>query len=263
MSDIFAFHAGDSPLLVSVPHDGRRLPEEQRLRMTPEGCDLPDTDWHVAELYAFATDLGASMIVAEWSRYVVDLNRPSSDTAMYEGQVATGLCPQYTFAGDPLYVDDEPVATQEVADRVEQYWRPYHERLATALDEIRARHGYALLWDAHSIAGRVPRLFDGELPVLNLGTFDDQSCDPQISGELAHLAEASPYDVVVNGRFKGGYITRHYGNPAAKVHAVQLELSQRAYMDESSREYDSGRADELRDALRALLGTFLRTAAVQ
>jgi len=263
MSDVFAFHPGNTPLLISVPHDGRRLPDEQRARMTPEGCALPDTDWHVAELYAFARDMGASTIVAKWSRYVVDLNRPSSDSALYEGQVATGLCPQYTFAGEPLYISDEPVAAMEVANRVERYWQPYHERLATALDEIRARHGYALLWDAHSIAGRVPRLFDGELPVLNIGTFDDQSCDPQISREIARSAEASPYDAVVNGRFKGGYITRHYGNPVANVHAVQLELSQRAYMDESSREYDSGRAEEFRATLREMLGTFLRTAAVQ
>lgn len=263
MSDVFAFHAGDTPLLISVPHDGRRLPDEQRARMTREGCVLPDTDWHVAELYAFARDMGASMIVAAWSRYVVDLNRPSSDTALYEGQVATGLCPQYTFAGEPLYVNDEPVDAQEVSDRVERYWQPYHERLAVAVDEIRARHGCALLWDAHSIASSVPRLFDGELPILNIGTFDDQSCDPQISREIARTAEASPYDAVVNGRFKGGYITRHYGNPEANVHAVQLELSQRAYMDESSHEYDPGRAEELRGTLRELLGTFLRTAAVQ
>ena len=257
MSDVFAFSAGDTPLLISVPHDGRLIPAEQRARMTESGLAIPDTDWHVAELYDFARGLGASMLVARYSRYVVDLNRPPDDGVMYAGQVATGLCPQYTFAGAPLYCDDAPVAAPEVRDRVDHYWRAYHERLGIALEELRARHGQALLWDAHSIPSRVPRLFDGELPVLNLGTFDDRSCDPQISAALYRVATDSPYEAVLNGRFKGGYITRHYGAPDRGVQAVQLELAQRAYMDEHSRAYDVGRASQIGDSLRRLLETFL------
>lgn len=263
MSDVYRFVAGDSPLLISVPHDGRLIPDEQRARMTEAGLAIPDTDWHVAQLYGFAAEFGASLLVARYSRYVVDLNRPPDDGAMYPGQVATGLCPRYTFAGEPLYRDDAPVAPSEVADRIERYWRPYHERLAAALDELRSRHGCAFLWDAHSIPSRVPRLFDGELPVLNLGNFDGHSCDHAIAQELAEIASASEYESVLNGRFKGGYITRHYGAPASGVQAMQLELAQRAYMDEATLEFDPPRAERLRGTLHRLLTAFARRGAIQ
>ncbi len=263
MSDVYRFVEGDSPLLVSVPHDGRLIPDTQRARMTEAGLAIPDTDWHVAQLYGFAAELGASLLVARYSRYVVDLNRPPDDGALYQGQVATGLCPRHTFAGDPLYRDDAAVKAAEVAERIDRYWRPYHERLALALDAIRERHGCAFLWDAHSIPSRVPRLFDGELPVLNLGNFDDRSCDPDLARELSGLASASPYESVLNGRFKGGYITRHYGDPANGVQAVQLELAQRAYMDEATLAFDPVRADRLRDTLGALLAAFARVRDVQ
>lgn len=263
MSEVYEFTAGDTPLLISVPHDGRLIPQEQRARMTRAGLAIPDTDWHVAELYSFARELGASTLVARYSRYVVDLNRPPDDGTLYESRVATGLCPRYTFTGEPLYRDDAPVAQPEVAARVENYWRPYHERLVRALDELRARHGYALLWDAHSIPSRVPRLFDGELPVLNLGNFDDRSCDGRVAGELHGIAAASPYSAVLNGRFKGGYITRQYGAPAEGVQAMQLELAQRAYMDEVTREFDTALADRLRDTLTELLSAFVRAGTIQ
>lgn len=263
MSDVYAFTPGDSPLLISVPHDGRLIPEGQQARMTEAGLAIPDTDWHVAELYDFARELGASMLVARYSRYVVDLNRPPEDSRLYEGQVSTGLCPGYTFAAEPLYRDDAPVAEAEVAARIERYWRPYHQRLSQALDAIRARHGHALLWDAHSIPSRLPRLFDGELPVLNLGNFDGRSCEFNIARELQAIAKASPYESVLNGRFKGGYITRHYGDPGNGVQAMQLELAQRAYMDEATRAYDYALADRLRETLRALLVAFVRTGAIQ
>jgi len=263
MTDVFGFYEGNLPLLISVPHDGRELPDEQLARMTETGLDLPDTDWHVAELYGFAREIGASMIVANYSRYVIDLNRPASDAALYEGQIATGLCPQYTFAGEPLYQQDAAVTSQEIAGRVDRYWHPYHEKLKAALAGMRTTYGHALLWDAHSIASRVPRLFDGDLPVLNLGSFDDQSCDPSISRALLDVAEASPYQSVLNGRFKGGYITRHYGDPAADVQAVQLELAQRAYMNEGSREFDHELANALRDTLQQLLETLVASATVQ
>ena len=263
MSEVFRFIAGDSPLLVSVPHDGRLIPDAQRERMTAAGLAIPDTDWHVAELYDFARELGASLLVAQYSRYVVDLNRPPDDGSLYEGQVATGLCPRFTFAGDPLYEDDATVSPQEVGERVECYWRPYHERLAAALGAIRARHGCAYLWDAHSIPSRVPRLFDGELPVLNLGDFDGGSCGAGLAAELYGVASASPYESVLNGRFKGGYITRHYGDPANGVQAMQLELAQRAYMNETTLAYDPARAARLRVTLRALLTAFTRIQPIQ
>jgi len=261
MSDVYRFTAGDSPLLVSVPHDGRLIPDAVQARMTDAGLAIADTDWHVGQLYEFAGELGASLLIARYSRYVVDLNRPPDDAAMYPGQVATGLCPRYTFAGEPLYRDDAAVGPDEAGERIERYWRPYHARLSQALDELRARHGCAFLWDAHSIPSRVPRLFDGELPVLNLGNFDGRSCGADVARELVRIADASPYNAVLNGRFKGGYITRHYGDPGNGVQAMQLELAQRAYMDEASGAFEPVLADRMRDTLAALLTAFARLAA--
>ena len=256
--DTYAFQPGSVPLLVSVPHDGRRLPADVAACMTDVAKSLPDTDWHVAQLYEFAKETGAALLVAGYSRYVVDLNRPADDTALYEGQLVTGLCPTKTFAGDDIYTGAVSI---DKAARVQHYWQPYHDRLQRTLDAMRDEHGYALLWDAHSIASRVPSLFDGELPVLNVGTWDGRSCDEALADAVMRVAAASPYDSVLNGRFKGGYITRHYGRPARGIQAVQLELAQRAYMDEESRHYDEGRASQMRDTLRQLLDAFLKTAA--
>ena len=259
MTDVFSFHEGDAPLLISVPHDGRDLPDSLRARMTPEALALPDTDWHVAKLYEFARGLGASMLTANYSRYVVDLNRPASDDPLYEGQVATGLCPVKTFAGDSIYIGDE-VDAREMTRRVETYWRPYHDKIAEEIMRLRATHGYALLWDAHSIAGVVPRLFDGELPTLNIGSNDGASCAPNIEQSVVDIGMASPYDTVVNARFKGGYITRHYGNPGNQVHALQLEIAQRSYMDEQTRVFEVKLAEQLQVTLRQLIAAFQRAA---
>lgn len=258
MAEGFAFCSGDAPLLISVPHDGRCVPDDIATQMTGAGKSLPDTDWHVGRLYDFATELGAAMIVAHYSRYVVDLNRPADDAALYEGQLATGLCPTQTFAGEDIYKADTAIDLQQ---RVRKYWQPYHDKIRATLEALCAEHGYALLWDAHSITSRVPSLFDGELPVLNIGTWDGRSCGRAIADAATDIAEASPYDAVVNGRFKGGYITRHYGSPEQGVHALQLEIAQRAYMDEATQRYDEAHASQLRDTLKAMLRAFLETAA--
>ena len=259
MSDVYEFAQGDAPLLLSIPHDGRRLPPPIRERMTPAALALPDTDWHVAELYGFAAELGASMLVANYSRYVIDVNRPASDEALYPGQLATGLCPTQTFAGDDIYRDGG-VSEEEVRRRIESYWHPYHDRLRATLEALREKHGYALLWDAHSIESRVPRLFDGELPALNIGTYGGRSCDGTIEAAIDGIAGSSPYSSVLNGRFQGGFITRHYGDPGRHVHAVQLEIAQRVYMDEAARTFDDAKATRLRDTLRHMLITLMQTA---
>jgi N-formylglutamate deformylase len=256
MSDLFTFHAGTRPLLVSVPHDGHRVPAEIWERMTTEGKALRDTDWHVARLYDFVRDLGANLLVANYSRYVVDLNRPASDEALYPGQLSTGVCPEQTFAGDDIYMT-QGVPPREAGRRVETHWLPYHVKIEETLAEIRARHGFALLWDAHSIASSVPRLFEGELPELNIGTFGGRSCAPETEAALAGIAKESPFSFVLNGRFQGGYITRHYGDPANGIQAVQLEIAQRAYMDEVATEYDAAKASRLRVTLRRMLETYL------
>ncbi len=260
MTQVFDFHAGSSPLLVSIPHDGRKLAPGQVQRMTEAGRALPDTDWHVRELYAFAGDLGASVIVADYSRYVVDLNRPSTDESLYENQVATGLCPRKTFAGQDIYLDGQAVDEGEQFARISAYWQPYHDKISATLEQIRDRFGYALLWDAHSIATEVPLLFDGELADLNIGTNGDLSCAPAITAAVAAAADASPYSSVVNGRFRGGHITRSFGAPEDGIHAMQLELTQRNYMDEKSLDYDEDRAAQLVDTIRAMLQAYASAA---
>ncbi len=257
MIDVFGFREGSAPLLVSVPHDGCHLPTAMRAGMTAAGLALPDTDWHVTQLYEFAGELGANILIANYSRYVVDLNRPTTDEVLYPGQLATGLCPTETFAGEPIYADDAEI---DMSARVEDYWTPYHDRIRSILDAIREKHGYALLWDAHSIPSRVPRLFDGELPALNIGTNGGASCGGALEQAVTAVAEASDYSSVLNGRFRGGYITRHYGDPANNIHAVQLEISQRVYMDEQTGTFDAEKTLHLRGTLRAMLRAYLDTA---
>ncbi|MBS0396595.1 MAG: N-formylglutamate deformylase, partial [Proteobacteria bacterium] len=212
-------------------------------------------DWHVERLYAFARDAGASWLEPSLSRYVVDLNRPPDDAALYPGQVSTGLCPTHSFDGEPLYAGPVPQAP-EVGERRRRYWQPYHDALAGLLAEARARHGHAVLLDAHSIRSRVPRLFDGRLPDVNLGSHDGRACAPGlIAGVTGVLGAQSRFSHVLDGRFKGGYITRHYGRPDLGVHALQIELAQAAYMEEPLGAYDERRAAPLRALLEQVVAS--------
>ena len=257
--DTYTLHRGTAPLLISLPHDGSTIPAELAARMTASARRAPDTDWHVSKLYAFARDLGASVLVPEYSRYVVDLNRPPDDTSLYPGQNTTGLCPAVQFTGEAVYLEGQTPAADEVAARVERYWRPYHDALHSELERLHARHGRVVLWEGHSIRGSdLPFLFEGRLPDLNLGTATGTSCSPELQARLeATLAAQDGYDWVANGRFKGGHITRHYGDPARGIEAVQLEISQRNYMDEDSFEYLPQRASRLQSLLSTLLGVCL------
>jgi N-formylglutamate deformylase len=260
--DPFTFRAGATPLLVSMPHVGTYLPPDLAARMTRDARILPDTDWHLERLYDFLDALGASVLVATHSRYVVDLNRPPDNASLYPGQDTTGLVPVDTFARAAVYRDGAVPDDAEVALRVERFWRPYHAQLGRELDRLRVAHGYALLWDAHSIASRVPRFFAGRLPDLNLGTAGGRSCAPGIIERVAEIAQrAAGYTAVLNGRFKGGYITRRYGQPNARVHAIQLELAEITYMDEAPPfAFDPARAARLRPVLRAMLERMLVAA---
>ena len=252
--DIFSLHRGTAPLLVSLPHDGTRVPDAIAVRLTESARQVPDTDWHVARLYDFARELGASVLVPTHSRYVVDLNRSEDDTLLYPGQNTTGLCPVRQFDGSPVYLDGQEPPEDEVRARVESYWRPYHDALADEVERLREAHGRVVLWEGHSIRGELPWLFPGRLPDLNLGTASGSSCSPELAERLGRvLALQEGYDWVANGRFKGGHITRHYGRPERGVEAVQLETSQRCYMDEASFEWDEAKADRLQPVLRALL----------
>ncbi len=260
MTGIFFFEQGDSPLLISIPHDGRDLAPGMEERMSEAGLSLPDTDWNVRRLYEFAGQLGASVLAARFSRYVVDLNRPASDAALYDGQPSTGLCPSRTFAGAKIYAHGKSCKRPERQQRTQVYWQPYHDRLDAELTRMCQRFGYALLWDAHSIPSEVPTLFDGVLPHMSIGTDDGASCDRRLQRAVYRAAERSDYSVVLNGRFKGGYITRNYGNPGNNVHAMQLELAQRSYMDEETLRYDDEAAGRLSDVIRAMLSEFISNA---
>jgi len=255
MSDIFELHRGTAPILISLPHNGSSIPADLASRMVERARLAPDTDWHVARLYAFARELGASMLVPRYSRYVIDLNRPPDDTSLYPGQNTTGLCPAVQFTGAPVYLEGQAPSVDEIAARTETYWRPYHEAVQAELARLHAAHGQVLLWEGHSIRGsELEFLFPGRLPDLNLGTSSGASCSPQRQERVeTALAAQSRYDFVVNGRFKGGYITRHYADPANGIDAIQLEISQRIYMDEATFAYDETKAPAAQVVIRSLL----------
>ena len=229
-SETFRLHQGDGPVLFSVPHAGTECPDWLALRLTESARLFPDTDWFVDRLYGFAPGRGQSMLVARHTRYLVDLNRPASDESLYPGQTTTGLCATEQFDGQPVYQDGEQPEAREIAERVEQYWRPYHQQLFAELERIKARHGYAILFDCHSIDSVLPRLFEGELPFLNLGTNHGATAAPSLQSDVVSVLEASGLSLAVNGRFVGGEITRSLGRPAEGVHALQLELGWRGYL---------------------------------
>ncbi|MGF6393080.1 N-formylglutamate deformylase [Pseudomonas plecoglossicida] len=258
MDKVLSFHQGRLPLLISMPHAGLKLTPAVEDGLVDAARSLPDTDWHIPRLYDFARELGASVVAAEYSRFVIDLNRPEDDQPLYVG-ATTGLYPATLFEGEPLFKEGKVPSAQERATYLEQIWRPYHDTLRNELARLREQFGYALLWDAHSIRSHIPHLFDGKLPDFNLGTFNGASCDPGLAERLKGVcAEASAYSHVLNGRFKGGHITRHYGQPDANVHAVQLELAQSTYMEEIEPfAYREDLAQPTQAVLRELLATML------
>ena len=228
---LFALYQGTSPLLISFPHVGQQIPEQFRHRLVERALAVEDTDWNLDRLYAFARALGASMLVPVTSRFVVDLNRPSDNRPMYPGQNNTELCPTRFFTGEPIYREGCEPDSAEVAQRVAAWWQPYHDALAGELERLRAQHGHAVLFDAHSIKGELPWLFPGQLPDMNIGTATGTSCAPSLRSAVETvLAIQDRYSWVLDGRFKGGHITRTYGRPDTGIHAVQLEMSWRAYM---------------------------------
>jgi N-formylglutamate deformylase len=256
----FTLQPGRVPLLISLPHDGSYIPEDIAARMQPAARRSLDTDWHVGRLYEpLAQALGSSVLKPLASRYVIDLNRPVDGHALYPGQRETGLVSTIGFGGEPLYLDGGLPDAAEVQQRINDYWQPYHQALTHELARLHAEHGRVVLWEGHSIRSRVPMLFDGQLPDFNLGTASGASCGaPLQAGLQACLESQSRYSFAVNGRFKGGYITRHYGNPAADIQAVQLELVQLNYMNEKSFDYDESRAVAVRQLISQMLRVCLQ-----
>ena len=256
---LFALHRGNAPLLVSLPHVGTQIPDDLKPALVDRALAVEDTDWHLEALYAFARELGASLLVPACSRYVVDLNRPPENAPMYAGANNTELVPTRFFTGEPLYRDGQAPSELQARQRRDTYWRPYHETLAAELARLKAAHGHAVLWDGHSIRSQLPWLFDGRLPDLNLGTASGASCAPGLRHALQQVLQAqSDFTQVVDGRFKGGYITRSLGQPQLGQHAVQLEMCWSTYMEERPPyRVDPQRAQRLAPVLRALVQTMI------
>lgn len=253
--------AGSSPLLISMPHAGVGLPAALKARMTEVARTLPDTDWHIEKLYDFAAELDASVVKANLSRYVIDLNRDPLGTSLYPGENVTELCPTTTFASEPVYVTGQMPDEAEIKERVYFYGQPYHALLRAEIKRIKDLHGFCILFDAHSIASQVPRFFDGKLPDLNWGTNDGTTCSPLITNlvDSHHDDTGSSFSAVTNGRFKGGYITRNYGSPQEGVHAIQLEIAQCAYMNENPPyAWDLLGAEPLKNYLLDLMGVLTK-----
>jgi formiminoglutamase len=252
---------GDAPLLLSIPHTGTEIPPDIALRLVSQWRARKDTDWRIDRLYAFAADLNATVLRTTISRTVIDVNRDPSGASLYPGQATTGLCPLETFDGEPLYRAGMEPDGEEIARRRERWFAPYHAALAGEIARLRDKHPRIVLYDCHSIRSRVPRLFDGELPHMSIGTNGGASCEPALQAAIEAVCEKSPFSWVANGRFKGGWITRTYGRPMDGVHAVQMELACRSYMDEPAEAseanwpapFEESRAAPMRETLAGIV----------
>ncbi len=254
----------DAPHVISIPPAGVELVNVEP-RFASPWLARRDADWHVPALYDFADDLGATIVRTEISRSIIDVYRNPDGVSLYAGQATTELCPTTTFDGDPLYIDGAAPGEAEIAERRARYYAPYHEALGSEIARLRRTHARVALYDAHSIRSIIPRLFEGELPVFNLGTNSGRSCSPGLRDRLAGTLAASGQSFVVDGRFKGGAITRSFGRPETGVEAVQLELACRAYMIEPAEArpdnwpgpIDDVAATPTRVTLRALLNVLV------
>jgi formiminoglutamase len=254
---------GDAPLIVSIPHAGIDIPEGLAGLREPELARY-DADLYVDRLYGFAGALGATIVWTTVSRTVIDMNRDPSGVSLYPGQTTTGLCPTETFDGEPLYRDGREPDTAEIERRRGEWFDPYHAALSAEIERLRGMHPRIVLYDAHSIRSVVPRLFDGALPLFNIGTNSGASCDLALTELVETICRVSG-STVVNGRFKGGWITRHYGRPETGVHAIQMELAMRAYLDEVPPAdwppaWDEARAEDCISVLRHVLSSAIEFA---
>ncbi|MCA2010961.1 N-formylglutamate deformylase [Cereibacter sphaeroides] len=246
-------HEGDSPLILGLPHTGTYLPPEIFARLTPRGQVLADTDWHIHTLYEGLVP-GATTVRATFHRYVIDANRPPDGESLYPGQNTTGLVPLTDFDGENIWLSEPDAA--EIEARRQQFHAVYHAALAEQVSRVKARHGVAILYDCHSIRSHIPFLFDSTLPDFNIGTANGTACDPRIEALVAEKClEAEGYTSILNGRFKGGWTTRHYGQPQDGAHAIQMELAQSTHLttEEPPFAYDPAKAEALRSRLKSIL----------
>ncbi|QUD88768.1 N-formylglutamate deformylase [Phenylobacterium montanum] len=260
---------GDAPLIVSFPHTGTEIPAEIEAKLVSPWLGRKDADWWIDRLYDFAGGLGATLVRTTISRTVIDVNRDPSGVSLYPGQATTELCPTTTFDGEPLYRDGQAPDEAEIARRRQAWFDPYHATLSAEIARLRAEHPVVVLYEAHSIRSLIPRLFDGPLPNFNIGTNSGASCDAALTTAVEEACDDSGFSRITNGRFKGGYTTRHYGRPETGVDAVQMELACRGYMVDPQAPpteadwptpYDPERAAPMRAALTQVLQACLSFA---
>ena len=242
---------GSLPIVVSMPHNGTQIPDYIAANMELHAHRVVDTDWYLDKLYDFAIEMGCNLIKPVYSRYVIDLNRPETNMSLYPGSDTTELCPTTQFDKKPIYLSGKEPTDSEIRERIETFWRPYHDALDDLINETVITKGFCLLFEAHSIKSFVPRFFSGSLPDFNLGTFDTKSCSEGLSMIIEHWKPAG-YSKVINERFKGGYITRHYGSPQDNIDSLQLELSQATYLEELTLSYDEEKAAAVKVEIRKL-----------
>ena len=255
-----AVHHGELPFIVSFPHTGTEIPPDIEEQLVSPWLGRKDADYWVDVLYDFAHEVGATTVRTSLSRTVIDVNRDPSGVSLYPGQATTGLCPVETFDGEPLYQSGRAPRAPEIEHRRVAYFDPYHAALREQIDRLRGRHGRVVLWDAHSIRSRVPRLFEGELPQFNIGTNNGASCAGELTAALEKCCDGAGMTRVTNGRFRGGWITRHYGKPDDGIHAVQMELAMRGYLREPAQLNEQTWPAPLDDAHAARLRVVLRDA---
>lgn len=253
---------GTGPIILGQPHGGTHVPNAVFARLNARGRCLADTDWHINRLYSGLIP-HLTVVEATFHRYVIDANRGSDDASLYPGQNTTGLCPVTDFDGQPIWAEGQAPEPDEVARRLSDWHAPYHAALAAQIARIRATHGFAILWDCHSIRSHLPFLFPGELPVWNIGTNGGTTCAEAITRAVESACDASGLPTILNGRFKGGWTTRQYGQPQSGVHAIQMEIAQRAYLASESAPfaYDPARAAPIRATLRDALQSLVDLAA--
>lgn len=252
---VFELHEGTSPIILGLPHTGTEVPQDIRERLNDNGRLLADTDWHIHDLYAGLLD-DVTTVRATFHRYVIDANRDPAGGSLYPGQNTTGLVPDTDFDGKPIWHEGAQPTRGDIADRLERFHAPYHAALAAQIARVKAIHGIAILYDCHSIRSHIPFLFQDTLPDFNIGTDMGTTCDPAIESIAVDVtAKAEGYTFVLNGRFKGGWTTRHYGKPETGVHAIQMELAQSTHLTTEAPPftYDKRNAERLRAHLKTIL----------
>lgn len=251
---------GNLPLVLSMPHSGTYVPNDIFGKLNPTGRALADTDWHIPQLYTGLID-DVTIIQAHFHRYVIDANRPPDNRSLYPGQNTTGLCPIINFEGVGIYCPSQEPDVAEIEFRRQFFHKPYHDMIEREIDRLKKRHGYAILYDCHSIRSEISYLFEGKLPDLNIGTYNGRSCDERLTNKVMKICQTqSRFSSVLNGRFKGGWTTRNYGQPAKNIHAIQMELCQSTYMDEYAPwTFNHEKAELIRQTLKDLLQAIIET----